>query len=328
MLSIGIAGCAHAGVGQAPGKPSEEWGAPELAFSAIACWLGPVSQEAPGDPVAVRVAKADVQCHFTVQHTWGNRDDEGDYERLRALEENAVADLLTRVGALAQRAGEGDRHELVMLLKATATAERDNLWARRAADKVKLDLTGARMKPDASLTDDERAALGPFARAGSLRALLELRVGALAPDARALGILCAMDRIEIARGLPRRLEIAAAAPALQLLFGASPPAVPSDVGVEVAPHVWIDYLVRAANTAGHPISPTAVGGEERDRLAWAAVLDGLADRLATVGTLGAPLRAVVDGAERRLRAEAIGDRNWFAGQHASSSETSAQSISH
>lgn len=281
--------------------------AEDLAYEAIACWLGPVWGDAIGEPVEQRKANTEARCKDVVARTWGARDSKGDLERLRALEANAVADLLHRVDALAQ--GSAGRADLVSLLRLTAGAMRDNMWARRAADKIKLDEKSAR--PHDRLLDDERAAADPLLKSESVRALLQAKAGAFGGDAHALGIFAAMDRINAAGGLPRHVEIYAAGPAFRLLFDVAPPDVPSDPGKPVAPHVWLDYLARVAAAAGHPLPDTAARGEERDRLAWAGMLDGVADRLEQTSGVSTRLRPVVDGTVRRLRAEAIGDRNWF-----------------
>jgi hypothetical protein len=319
MLVGWLAGCAHVG-GKPAAARADEWSGRQLAYAAMACWFGPVWQDALGDPDVLTSAHGEETCHRVVSQVWRGQDDKGDYARLRALESNALGELSDEIDARAKRAGDGDRRDLVVLVRATAAAQRENMWARRAADKIKLDIEGARANPDADLTSDELAALEPFRSASALHALLALRAGALTADAHAIGILCAMDRIELGLGLPRRFEVAAAAPALGALFGVAPPALASNT-LEVAPHVWIDYLASAARAAGHGLPPEAVGGEQRDRLAWAGVLDGLADRLIAADVTRAPLRAVVEGTERRLRAEAVGNRNWFASKHEPATST-------
>jgi hypothetical protein len=226
---------------------------------------------------------------------------------LRALEQSAVADLLKRVETLAQ--GTGEQRDLVNVLRLTAGAMRDNMWARRAADKIKLDEKS--LRPHDRLLDDERAAVDPLLKTEGVRALLQAQAGSFTPDAHALGIFAAMDRINAAGGLPRHVEIYAAGPAFRLLFDVVAPVVPSDATKPVPPHIWLEYLARVAAAAGHPLPDTAARGEERDRLAWAGMLDGVADRFEQTRGVSQRLRPAVDGTVRRLRAEAIGDRNWF-----------------
>jgi TusA-related sulfurtransferase len=148
-----------------------------------------------------------------------------------------------------------------------------------------------------------------------LRALIQLNDRGFSADAHALGILSALDRVKMARGLPRHVEIYATAPAFELLFGVAPPATPPDPTIEVLPRVWIEYLTRVAASAGHPVPDTAAQPRDRVRLAWAGMLEGSADKLLRDGAGASDtLRPVVEGAARRLTAEAIADRNAFAAE--------------
>lgn len=298
-LCASLWGCAHPPEARTAPAARDAHG---LAFDALGCWFGPMWQDALGVAEDHRAPEGERLCRAVVARVWGGAD-RADYERLRALEPRAIDDLVARV----KREARPDEGALPPLVLVAADVQRENLWVRRDADEVKRDQTGARANAEARQAPDERDALRSFAHADALRAL----VRAEDPDRRALGVLAAMDRIESARGLPRHLEIAAAAPALDLLFGTTAPTLPTDAGAEVAPHVWIDYLSRAAAQAGRPV-PERAQGEARARLAWAALLDGVADRLAGAGATQQPLRAVVEGTVRRLRAEATGDRDWYA----------------
>jgi hypothetical protein len=292
--------------------PQTPRSAHDLAYEAIACWLGPVWGDAIGEPIEQRKANAEQRCRDVVQQTWGDRDLKGDGERLRALESTAIADLTARVDALAKgKLSDDDRKALVSLVRVTAGAQRDNMWARRAADRIRLDETGKRAHQ--RLNGDEHTALDPLLKSEGLRALLTLDARRFTGDAHALGLLSAMDRVTMARGLPRHLEIYATAPAFQLLFGVAPPAMPADPTVEVLPRVWIGYLTRVAAGAGHPVPDSAALPKDRVRLAWASMIEGIADQLQrTAPRVTDTLRPVVDGAARRLKAESIADRNAFA----------------
>jgi TusA-related sulfurtransferase len=72
-------------------------------------------------------------------------------------------------------------------------------------------------------------------------------------------------------------------------------------------------LTHVAASAGHPVPEAATQPKDRVRLAWAGMLEGSADKLLRDSHgVSDTLRPVVEGAARRLTAEAIGDRNAFA----------------
>jgi hypothetical protein len=181
------------------------------------------------------------------------------------------------------------------------------MWARRAAARVKVDLADERAD---KLTGDERQALEPLRAATALQNLHHLRAGKSTHDAHALAVVFAMDRLEIANGLPRPLRIDAAEPALRVLFGVAPPAAPQS-GPVVAGD-WLDYLVAAATAAGHPISAAGLP-KEQNLLAWGGVLAGIADALRRDQPEVSPeLRPLVDGTVHRLDAESAANRDAVA----------------
>ncbi len=307
-----LAACAHQGPA-APGvtAPLGSNGAYNLTYEAIACWIGPVWGDALGEPVEQRKLNAENRCLGAVRRVWTN-DDKGHVERLRALEVTAVAELLARVDELGKGTlSDKERRDLVSLVREVAGAQRDNLWARRAADRIRID--ESRQKPHTRITDDERAALDPLLKAASLRALYELDAGRYTADAHTLAILSAMDRLNVAGGLPRHVEIYAAEPVFTLLFHVPTLELESNPAIEIPPHVWIDYLVKAAANAGHPVPSIAAQTADRDLIGWAGMLDGISDQLAeNSAQLSDHLKPVAAGTIRRLQAEAIADRNRFA----------------
>jgi hypothetical protein len=315
VATLFLAACAHQEAKPTAAAPPGPNAAYDLTYQAIGCWLGPVWGDAIGEAVEQRKANADERCLGTVRRVWVNNDNTN-VERLRAFEENAITDLVARVDELGKGTlPEKERHDLVSLLRHVAGAQRDNLWARRAADRIRLD--ESRQQPHQRITDDERKGMDALLKSESLRALLTLEAGRYTADANALGILSAMDRINVASGLPRHVEIFAAEPAFTLLFHTPAPEVAVDPAAPLGPHYWIDYLDKAAANAGHPVASTAAGGADRDLLGWAGMLDGIADRLAeNRAQLSGHLKPVVEGTVRRLQAEAIGDRNRFASQQA------------
>ncbi len=310
LVALLLAACAHQSAITTVRAGTNSY---DLAYLAIGCWFGPVWGDALGEPIEQREANAAQRCVQTVQQVWP-RDPKGNLERLRALEPTAISQLLSRVDAQAQGVlDDHERRDLVNLLGDVAGAQRDNMWARRATDRIRLD--ESKQKPHDRISDDERAALDPLLKVASLTALYTLNAGRYTADARALAVLSAMDRLNISRGLPRHVEVYADEPVFSLLFGLLPAAVDPDPAQETAPHVWVEYLAKAAANAGHPVPSDAIRTADRDLLGWAGMLDGVADRLREGGAqLTDRLQPVVSGTIRRLQAQAIGDRNRFADQ--------------
>jgi hypothetical protein len=103
VLLSWIASCSH--VAERPtAVTANDWDGRQLAYAAMACWFGPVWQDALGDVEAVRKADGKSTCRELVSHIWGRRDDKVDYERLRAFEgteriPGVNATLTTAIGA-------------------------------------------------------------------------------------------------------------------------------------------------------------------------------------------------------------------------------------
>jgi hypothetical protein len=322
LSAVLLAACSHPAPTTATASRPPT-GAYDLAFDAIGCWFGPVWQDALGDPAISRKADTAERCRGVAARVWNGGDEKGHLERLRAIEPEAVGDLVKRVDTLASgELSANERRDLSSLLTATAAAEHENLLARRAADRIKKDLAGERQA--GKLAGDEREAIAPLREVAALTKLYRLEAGRYTADAHALGVLAIMDRIVDAGGLSRHFEIEATAPAFALLFGVEPPTVPSDRAAQVAPHEWIEYLTRVAQAAGHSVPDTATRPEQRDRLAWAGMLQGLANRLLEDSPQMSPLlKPVVLGAGRRLEAEAIADKDWFAEERRAQHEQQA-----
>ena len=193
---------------------------------AAACWFGGVWGDAEGESPEFRKQASDARCHDVVRRVYGH-DDQARYEQLRALEGEVVADIAAKVETLAKEDPDDAPRSQVLaaLVQAVAAAQREGMLARRAGERVRRDLDH---EPD-KLTDDEAAAVAPLRDTRMLQALLGFTGADFAHDAHALGILAALDRMEIARGLPRHMKIYAAGGANQILFGVQPPGVPDDV---------------------------------------------------------------------------------------------------
>jgi hypothetical protein len=208
---------------------------------------------------------------------WPQAEDKSHYEQLRALETNAVSDVIAKVDevAKADRVDGATREALVKLTSALADEERELMLARRAADRVKRDLD---REPE-KLTADEVAAVVPLRAHAKLEALLQLEVGDLSKEAHALALFRALDRVEIARGLPRHLKLYAVADEFQLFFGVTVPSVPLDATTKLIPGTWLRFLSETAAAAGYPVGDKATTPRERDALAWAGMLRGFSDKL-------------------------------------------------
>lgn len=250
----------------------------------------------------MKVKGTEARCHELEQHVWGT-EDKSHYEELRALGKDAVADVIAKVDEVAKNDSlDGPRRDaLVKLTESFAEAEKEFTVAHRAGDRVKRDLD---REPD-KLNRDEVDAVGSLRAHDKLEKLLKLDVGNLSTEANALGLLCAVDRLEIARGLPKHLKFYAVADEFALLFGVTLPAVPDDATKKLVPGTWLRFLSETAKSAGHPVSDKAKTPKERDALAWAGVQEGFSDKLkADVGGIeaGTDLGKVVTVAEHRLEA--------------------------
>jgi hypothetical protein len=259
----------------APAKTQEE--AHKLVVLAASCWYGGLWGDALGEQdQAAKHAGIEARCHEVERRVWG-ADDKTHYEQLRALEQNAASDVVAKVDETAKNdAVDGPRREaLVKLTGALAEAVRETMLARRASDRVKRDLT---TEPD-KLTKDEVEAVFPLRSHQKLEALYKLEAGDLSKEANALALLCALDRVEMARGLPKHLKLYAVADSFQILFGIASPDVPEDGNKKLVPGMWLKYLGETAKAAGHPVPDKAKTPRERDAMAWAGMLEGFSEKL-------------------------------------------------
>jgi hypothetical protein len=315
-LAVALLGCAH--------TPAATRGARargsgyELAMSTFSCWLGPVWDDALGEPAPERVASAEQRCRDVAAQVWGDSE-RTRVERLRALESVAVEDVALKVRARAADMGADEQRALVALFKQVADAERETMYARRAGDRVKIDLADEE-RPRARLTSDEQAAVAALDRHVAIDSLFRAD-GPFAADARALAILSAMDRMQTARGLPKHMKAYAVRGVFTLVFQVPPPQMPADPTIALTPGQWLDYLSRVATVAGHPLLDGARTPRERNQLAWGGVLAGFADRLRPeLAQLSPRLAPVVRGTVARLDAEYVADRNAIASHGRSGAE--------
>jgi hypothetical protein len=272
-----------------------------LLVAASSCWFGGLWSDAAGSTPAGRHAAGEQRCMQLVNRLYGSAD-KAKYDALRKVDASVVTDLHAQIGKLASGdAVDGPRKAaLDKLLDAEAAAQRENNEARLAADIVKGD---QKTEPE-SLSKDEVAAVGPLRAHAGLAALLGLDVGDLSAEAHAFGLFCAMDRLELARALPKHLKVYAVADALQLVFAVPPPAVPNDATAHLKPGTWLAYLTDVARAAGHPVPDSAQIPREREPWAWGGVIEGFADKLrADVPRLKGDVATAAGAIVARLDAE-------------------------
>ncbi|MGA7120029.1 MAG: hypothetical protein WBY94_08030 [Polyangiaceae bacterium] len=285
--------------------PSEAYGeAHRLVMAAAGCWFGGPWADALGEQAVIKEKGIEARCHDLERRTWGGAEDKTHYEQLRALERNAVADVLAKVDetARSEHLDGSSRDALVRLASALADEEKELMLARRAADRVKRDLD---REPE-KLTADEIDAVVPLRAHEKLDALVSVRIGGLTEEAHALALLCVLDRVELARGLPKHLKLYAVADEFHIFFGVDVPEVPRDATTKLVPGTWLKFLSETAAAAGYPVGTLASTPRERDALAWAGMLHGLSDRLKVAEDAIPPntdLSHVVTVARHRLEAE-------------------------
>jgi len=259
-----------------PPQPLRPEAGHNLAILAAACWFGGIWSDGEGDSEDTRAQASDARCHDVVRRVYG-RDDNDRYLQLRAVEPAVVGDIAAKVEVLAKEdSDDAPRSQtLAALVQAVAGAEREAMLARRAASRVRRDLE---REPD-RLNADEAASAAPLRDTRMLDALLKLQAGDITHDAHALGILAALDRVEVARKLPRHLKIYAVGGANQLLFGFAPPDMPEDATKPLKRGQWLDYLVDVAKATGHPVPDAVKLPKKREPLAWGGMLEGYVDKL-------------------------------------------------
>ena len=203
------------------------------------------------------------------------------YYPLRAVEPHIVELIAAEVSGRAAKdsVDRPNTNDLVTLLRNVAAAARETVQARRAADFVKDDVLGQPVSPTYA-TDKADAASKLEARAG-IDALFATDAGPFAEEARAIGLLTALDRMEIARGLPKHLKVYAVGASFSDVFHVAAPAVSPLPATPLASGTWLTYLTEVAAAARHPVPGDAHDPQNREALAWSGVLEGFADLLHT-----------------------------------------------
>jgi hypothetical protein len=255
-----------------------------LVMSATSCWMGGLWADALGEKYDARTEGIDERCNEVVRAL----DASPDFQRpLRAVDATAVQRISHEVRALAAKdpADAAHANDLVPLLFEIADAMRESTHARLAADQVKED--AAKSPAPETYRADKNAAAEPLSESKAMRALVEER-GPYASDARAVGVLVALDRMEIAHKLPKHLKVLVAGPAYAAVFGVTPPAVGGAPADRSPPGIWLGYLTDVAAAGGYPVPQDVVALPDRESYAWSAVLAGFADKLRATPAYAAP----------------------------------------
>ena len=252
-----------------------------LLMAATGCWFGGLWSDAEGDQsTEERKGATEARCRDVAKRAYG-ADDKVRVEQLRGLDSKHVADLVSKIELLAASDSVDAAHKdnLVKLANAIADAQRELMHARRAADKVKRDED---TKDHDKLTKDEADAAAPMRAHAALDALLKLDVGDLTKEAHAIGVLSVMDRVTIAKGLPRHLKMYAWGDGLQQLFGVPLPSMSDDVTKKLVPGQLLSYMMDVAKAASHPVPEKIAASKDakaKYALAYAGMLEGISDKL-------------------------------------------------
>lgn len=249
-----------------------------LVIAATSCWFGGLWSDAVGEKDAAREVGILRRCNELLRIVGEEPFDA--YYPLRATDPATVDRLAEHIRTAARDDGRDRPYatQLVTLFRAVADASRETVRARHAADKVKHVIESF---PVDEPRANKLAAAPELQSSKALRALIEIG-GPYAEEARVIGMLHALDRMEIARGLPMHLKIYAVEGASLELFGVAAPRLSSDAAAPIPKGTWLAYLTSVASAAGHPVPADAKNVENRERLAWNGVLLGFADKLRNV----------------------------------------------
>lgn len=301
LVVFSAAGCVHDSPVHAETAPR---GGDALVIGAASCWLGGLWSDAVGEEKLAwndtRTPGIERRCNEVLPG-----------EALRAIDPRAVDAVARKLDSDAQRA----------FLREVADAARENRDARAAADRVKVDTADdtredpSRWRAGTTLSErkNDKLLAGPILRkSNGLTALLH-DSGPYAADAQTLALLFAIDRVEIARGLPMHLKIDVLGAPVQEVFGIAPPTVPGGDSAPLPTGTWLSYLTVVSNAAGHGLPEGAPKeSAHREPLAWNGMLKGFADKLRVleprVGD-ATPLEKVMSSVVTRLDGQYDNERS-------------------
>jgi hypothetical protein len=269
-----------------------------LVVDTTGCWFGAIWKDALGDDGRSR-------CQTVLEAAYGKLDRDR-LVRLRALDAVEVNNLRSYIihAAASDQEDAPRAARLIRMFDAIAAAQRETMLARRAGDRIKKDIDGERVRGNRYA--DERAAVGQLTTFNAVQSLYALDVGELSPEARAVAILCAMDRMNTANGLPKHIKVYAVGAAFTMLFGVAPPRVPDDPTKPMKAGMWLAYVSQVARAAGHPVPPEATTLQGKELMAWSGTLQGIGDKLRVeLPNISSEtdLQRAVQGAARKIDTE-------------------------
>jgi hypothetical protein len=250
----------------------------DLAIQATSCWLGGLWSDALREREEDRLAEIQKRCDALLRDV-GESPGEA-FDPLRAVDSATVDHLVRRIAAIAAESGMNgvEANELTTLLSHVADTARETMHARRAANKVKAEVLGEALSGDYHV--DKIVAAPELTQTASLHALLHAEVGPYDAEAQIIGLLSAIDRMEIARGLPKHLKIDSIEGTNRDVFGVPAPALPEDAAAAIRKGTtWLGYASQVAAAAKHPIPTDLRDPNSQEPLAWNGILQGYADKL-------------------------------------------------
>jgi len=258
-------------------SPPPDGPARAITLAAAGCWLGGFWSDALGESGASREAGIRARCDDVVRDAGENPG--GAYYAMRAVDATNVDLLAQRVWQISSQSAAERPYgtELVQLLHAVADAAREDMHARNAADRVKEVFA----KYSVAEQRDNKVHADPELHFANAFRMLYAHGGPYAEDAKVLALFFALDRMEIARGLPKHLQLQTMRVQNEELFGIAGPTLPEDPAAPIPSGTWLDYMTRVAEAAGHPVPAEAKSPENRALLAWNGVLLGVGDQLRT-----------------------------------------------
>lgn len=272
VAALALSACAGGSQSALKGVPAGPPGY-QLAVETFACWFGNLWADAEGYPPPARRRATQRRCRQVIDQVYGKSAARPEAQEMRQMEPRVVDEVARAAASRAGAKGEA----LDRLIHLVADAKREALEARRAASRLRFSLDDPD-EPD-SLSPEELEAVQPLRSHAALERLLGADLGELSADARALGLLVAIDRMETVRGAPRELKVFAMAGPGKAIFDVAPHHVPEDPKKPLERGAWLAHLTEIAQAAGYPVPEGVSRREDRNMLAWNGILKGLADRL-------------------------------------------------
>ena len=264
----------------------------QLAIQATACWFGPLWAEAEGVVPPLQRLTTERRCSEVVREIFGDTGRLAAFKAVEPAEVEATAQRVTKDGA---ESGA----QLSRLVMHVAAAQRESLAARRASDRVHRErgpAHGGHGLEAAQTQKNDRESRSGSAVAehhdigavellrahDSLEQLMKAELGDFTGDARALGLLIGLSRMNTAWALPRHLRIFAVDSVGHVIFNAPLPeeaqVTPADATKPQREGLLVEHLTQLAQTAGYPV-PADLKPRERRMLAWQSLQKAIADRL-------------------------------------------------